>query len=249
MTAMDVGGTLLCAIDRDDRGATLVACAREWAGAAGLRPLFVHAVEPARGGADAAGPVRDDLRALGVGEGELRVVTGEAATAVLAAIRAAGPALVLVAAGGADDAVGPTCRAVLGHAAVPVVVVPPGADTSFSGGPIACALSLGAGDEAAVRFARRLATATGRALALANVVGARDAAMLAAARTRRSLAPEARDELSAGALAERLVGVARQAEADALVVASDRDTDARDGTRASVARRLWTRSPCPVVVV
>jgi hypothetical protein len=73
------------------------------------------------------------------------------------------------------------------EAPAPVAVMPPGAESAFSGGPIACAVSLGDGDEAAVRFAVALATATGRSLALARVRGAHDAALLAATRARTAL--------------------------------------------------------------
>jgi nucleotide-binding universal stress UspA family protein len=239
---MDPGGTLLCAIDRDARAPGLVACARQWAAATGLRARFVHACPPRS--------AHDALEALGLADDELRLVSGEPAVAVLEVIRTARPALVLVASSSGDDGhVGTFCGALLQAAPAPVAVLPPGAEASFTGGPIACAVSVGEGDESAVRFAGALATASGRRLALTHVVGAQDAARLAAARMGASLSGEQAAGLGPRPLAQRLVQVAHDAEADALVVAARSHDTAADALLCPAARRLWTAAPCPVVVV
>jgi nucleotide-binding universal stress UspA family protein len=246
MAAMEPGGRLLCAIDRDERAPALVVCARQWAAATDLDPLFVHACEPAD--ADVA---TDAMTALGIGGEERCVLFGEPAAAVLDAIRAEDPALVLIASGSGDDGggIGGVCSAVLERAARPVAVLPPDGEASFSGGPIACAVSLGEADEVAVRFAGALASTTSRRLSLAHVVGAKDAALLAAARASGRLASEDARVLAASPLAERLVGIARDSDADALVVASRTSGPAADSLLSSVTRWLWQASPCPVIVI
>jgi nucleotide-binding universal stress UspA family protein len=243
---MGLGGTLLCAIDVDRRAPGLVACARQWAAATGLRARFVHA----RAAPGADGRAQRLLRGLGLAEDELRIVTGGPAVAVLELVRAEEPALVLVASSADDDGrLGSLCTALLRGAPRPVAVLPPDGEASFSGGPIACAVSVGHGDEAAVRFAGALASASGRRLALMHVVGAKDAARLAAARMGGSPSRSPAAGLGPRPLAQRLVEVARDSEADALVVASRPQDAAADGLLSSVARRLWTAAPCPVVVV
>jgi nucleotide-binding universal stress UspA family protein len=244
MVVMKPGGRLLCAIDRDERAAALVVCVRQWAAATGLEPVFVHACEPA--GADGA---NDAMTALGIAGAQRRLVFGEPAGAVLAAIRDEQPALVLIASGSNGHGIGSVCAAVLERAARPVAVVPPDGEASFTGGPIACAVSLGEADEAAVRFAGTLASATSRRLSLAQVVGPKDAALLAAARTSGGLACDDAQLLAASPLAERLVGIARDSDADALVVASPTSRPAGDALLSSVADRLWRSSPCPVIVI
>ena len=245
MVAMEPGGRLLCAIDRDDRAAALVVCARQWAAATDLEPVFVHAC--ARGDADRA---NDAMTALGVGGDERRLVFGEPAGAVLGTIRTEEPALVLIASGSANGhGIGPVSTAVLRRAARPVAVLPPDGEASFTGGPIACAVSLGDADEAAVRFAGALAATTSRRLALAHVVGVKDAALLAAARASGVLASDDARVLAASPLAERLVRIARESDADALVVASGTSDPAAGALLGSVARPLWQSSPCPVIVI
>jgi nucleotide-binding universal stress UspA family protein len=251
---MEFGGTLLCAIDRDGRAAGLSTCARQWAAASGLRALFVHVCAP-RAPHDrpptisAVRRAHDDLQGLGLADGELRIVRGEPAAELLSLIREERPALVLVASSsGDDDHLGSLCTAVLRGAPHPVAVLPPDGEASFSGGPIACAVSVGHGDEAAVRFAGALAAASGRRLALTHVVGAMDAARLATARMGGSLGEQTAG-LAPRPLARRLVEVARECDADALVVAARAHDAAPDGLLGPVARGLWTAAPCPVVVV
>lgn len=63
-------------------------------------------------------------------------------------------------------------------------------------------------------------------------------------------AGEARDEsVSAGAVADRLLEVARDTRAHALVIGARNSGADRDGVAAWVSRRLRTSTPCPVVVV
>jgi nucleotide-binding universal stress UspA family protein len=247
---MDPGGRLLCAIDRDARAAALVACARQWGDATGLRPLFVHA--SANGASSAAGArtaAGDAFAELGIAEDELHVVPGDAAAAILETIRTEQPSALLLSSGSREGDLGGMCTTLLRAAPRPVVVLPPGGEETFTGGPIACAVSLGRDDEAAVRFASALASETDRRLMLANVVGAADAARLAAARARGTLTDDDARERAAAPLAERLVGLARDADADALVLAAGDANGASDGVLGAVARALWTTSPCPVVLV
>jgi nucleotide-binding universal stress UspA family protein len=241
---MEPGGTLLVAVARDERARGLIVCARRWAAATGLRPRFLHARSTAGANAPAA-PAR-----LGLTSDELVVVAGEPAAAVLEHVRAADPALVLVASSSAyDGRVGSVCTALLRGARAPVAVLPPGGEGAFSGGPIACAVSLGHAVEAAVRFAGALASASGRRLTLTHVVGAKDAARLAAARMGGSLDGDPGEGLPPRPLAHRLVELACEAQADALVVATRAHDAAPDGLLGAAARRLWTAAPCPVVVV
>jgi nucleotide-binding universal stress UspA family protein len=100
-----------------------------------------------------------------------------------------------------------------------------------------------------VRFAGDLASTTSRRLSLAHVVGAKDAALLAAARAGGHLATDDARALAASPLAERLVGIARDSGADALVVASRTSSRTTDSLLRSITRWLWQASPCPVIVI
>ena len=189
-------------------------------------------------------------------------MSGRPAGALLDVIGEVHPWLVVVASsshdGRATMQVGHVCAALVRHSPSPVLVMPPGAEALPSGGPIACAISFGDDDEAAVRFAVRLAAATNRGLALAHVLGVREAARLAASRARDSVlashprgfdyrllvevyedaraapaAGEVREEsVSAGAVADRLLEVARDTRADALVVGARNSAADRDGVAA-----------------
>lgn len=197
---MQPGRILLCAVVADGRAPGLVAVARRWADATSTRPLFVHvrprpvAAAPAGQSINAGsgdGPVPKPLAALGIAEHELHAVSGRPAGALLDIIGELHPWLIVVASsshGGRETVkVGHVCAALVRHSPSPVLVMPPGADAAPSGGPIACAISFGDEDEAAVRFAVSLAIATNRGLALAHVLGVREAARLAASRARDSV--------------------------------------------------------------
>jgi DNA-binding CsgD family transcriptional regulator len=107
MSGVDVGGTLLCAVDRDDRAPALVAAARAWAAAAMARPVFVHVGPAPNGGPPAADAARAALAAVGIADDELRVATADPVAALHAEIAATAPALVLVGSStAADGAVG-----------------------------------------------------------------------------------------------------------------------------------------------
>jgi nucleotide-binding universal stress UspA family protein len=139
-----------------------------------------------------------------------------------------------------------------------VAGLPRRADGSFAGGPVACAISLGDHDEAAIRFAGAFATSADRRLVLARVVGPQDAARHAATRAFQHI-EDARGRLAAGVagdialragtLADRLVDAARDARADALVVAARTQEHPVDPLLGSLAHSLWTSAPCPVVFV
>jgi len=256
---MKSGGTLVCAIDRDERAPGLIACARQWAAETGMRALFLHAhgrVTPAGEGQLpelrwAIQRARAEFADLGLAADELRIVSGDPLVALLKAMRRERPGLVLVGSGPADGhRIGALCAGLLRSAPRPLAILPPGGERSFSGGPIACAISFGDDEEAAVRFAGDLATATGRRLVLVHVLGAADAAQLAAARARAALTGEPTTEVRVRPLAEHMTQVARESEADALVIASRRPRDvAAGGGLGSAAERLWTSAPCPVVIV
>jgi nucleotide-binding universal stress UspA family protein len=261
----------LCAVDGDARAPGIVAAARRWAEAMAMRMRVVHVRRPAD---DDPAPRPEDL---GLAGDELRVTSGEPAAALVELILETRPAMVMVAscstAHPGATRLGRVCAALAGSGAAPVLVMPPGSEASFSGGPIACAVSLGDRDEAALRFANALAVATGRGLALAQVVGVHDAAIRAAARARSAVLGEpGRDgsdfrllvdvfdddhlgrssgdlAVRAGELADRLLDVVRDADADALVMASEPLASDGDGVLSWVSRRLWTAAPCPVIVL
>jgi len=235
--------TLLCAIAFDEGARALVACARSWAHATRSRPLFVHARAP--GAADAAAR----LGAMGVGGHELRLLEGEPGTAVAGVIAGARPWLSLV--GGSPEraeGVGPTGAGVLREAASPVGVLPAGA--ARPAGPVVCAVSLGADDEPAVRFASALATASHQPLLVESVLGPRDAVREAAARARGAVQVAVRHDTGAraDALTGRLVDAAAALGAGMLVLAADHG-DGDESLRAQVAARLRTAAPCLVVSV
>ena len=252
MASVDVGGTILCALDRDDRAPALIAAAHGWAAATSARAVFVHVSgesdDPDGGpGADAA---RAAFTAQGVGEDEVRVRSGDPAAALAAEIAAVAPALVLVASSGdGTPGLGRVCCGLLRSGGPPVAIVPPGVGSPRSGGPVACAVSLGEHDEGAIRFADSFAAASGRRLVLRSAVGVKDAARFAAAQARSATAvtyTTTDTAVRAERLARRLLAAAHDAEADALVMAS------RPGdpvSRALEHGMFWHTATCAVIVV
>jgi hypothetical protein len=251
MGSVHLGGTLLCAVDRDDRAPALVAAARAWAAAAMARLVFVHVGAPANGNGAGPGAARAALAAAGIADDELRVATGEPVAALHAEIAATAPALVLVGSPAAPDGtLGRVCRGLLRDDGPPVAIIPPGAEPLRSERPIACAVSLGEHDEAAVRFADAFAAASRRRLVLRGVLGAQDVARMAAARARSSVAaptaPDAPPTARADVLAKRLLDLASETDADALVVAAG----ATDPVAHALERgTLWHAAACAVIVV
>jgi hypothetical protein len=246
-----LGGTLLCAVDRDDRAPALVAAARAWAAAAMARLVVVHVGAPPNGNGAAPDAARAALAAAGIAQDELRLATGDPVAALRAEIAATAPTLVLVGSpAGPDETLGRICRGLLHDDGPPVAIVPPGAAPPRPDRPIACAVSLGDHDEAAVRFADAFAAASGRRLILRGVLGAQDVARLAAARARSSVAAptasEAPPTARAEVLAKRLLDVAGETDADALVVAAG-PTD--PVAHALERGTLWHAAACAVIVV
>jgi nucleotide-binding universal stress UspA family protein len=217
--------------------------------------VFAHAgaPPPANGNATGAAPgaAPAALAAAGIAGDELRVVTGEPVAALRAEIAATAPALVLVGSPATSDGMlGGVCRGLLRDDGPPVAIIPPGAAPPRPERPIACAVSLGEHDEAAVRFADAFAAASGRRLLLRGVLGAQDVARMAAARARSSVAaptaPEAPPTARADVLAKRLLDVASETQADALVVAAG-PTD--PVAHALERGTLWHAAACAVIVV
>jgi hypothetical protein len=223
------GGTFLCALDRDERAPTLIAAARGWAAATTSRVRFVHVT-----GADDA---RAAFAALGVAEHELHLTSGDAVSALRAEIAETRPALVLAASSAGDGRLGSVSRSLLADGGPPLGLVPRGSAGPRPGSRIACAVSLGDHDEHAIRFANGFAAASGRRLVLRSVLGAQDAAAFAAAR-----AVAGRAEV----LSRRMLDLAREADADALVVAC-RPGDAVCDALESPS--LWDAATCAVIVV
>ncbi len=266
--------TVLCAVDHDDRAADLIVAARRLSCVAGMRPVFAHVA--ARADADVG-----ELIEMGIAPDELRVRSGDAQSEILRLVRDERPAMTLVGGGHGGSLVeavlGGVCTSLAYDPSCPVVVVAPGMDVSFDGGPLVCGVEVDRAAGRPARWAGHLAALADRWLVLAHMVspglaaalGAPHAPVAAATiglidaeertageRLREALAQL---RLSAGARGDvavrtspAIVGLAEVAEdldADAIVVGAHRRGMVREVVLGSLWRELWHTAPCPVIVV
>jgi nucleotide-binding universal stress UspA family protein len=271
---MRSGDTVLCAVDRDDRAADLVVAARRLSCVAGMRPVFVHV--DASADSDVA-----ELVEMGVAPDELPVRSGDPECEVLRLVRDERPAIAVVGGGHrgsvAEALLGGVCASLAHDPSCPVMVVAPGMDVSFDGGPVVCGLRLDHTAGGPARWAGQLAALADRWLILANMVSATQLAALGAPhapvaaataglveaeertafeRLRDTLADLRLPSAARGDVAVRiapavdgLAELADDVDADAIVVGAHRRGPVRKIVLGSIWRELWQRAPCPVIVV
>lgn len=267
-------GTVLCAIDRDDRAGDLVVAARRVACVTGLRPVFVHVARTAEAGAA-------EMAEVGVARSELRVLRGDPERELLGLVRDERPAIAVVGATHrgilVDALLGGVCAKLAQDPSCPVMVVAPGMTTAFEGGPVVCGVKLDDTAGRCANWASSFAALTDRWLVLAHVVSTTQIAALATAhapasaatvglieaeeRTARQRLDATRGELDVPAAARSdvavrtgtpavgLVELAEDLAADAIVVGAHRRAPFREAVIGSIWRELWRRAPCPVIVV
>lgn len=267
------GDTIVCAIDRDDRAADLVVAARRVSSVAGARPVFLHVVASA----DAR---VDELIDLGIAPDELHVRRGDPECEAVRLVRDERAGMALVGAGHrgsvAEALLGGVCAGLAYDPSCPVMVVGPGMDVSFDGGPVVCGLKL---DDAAgrpARWARQFAELADCWLVLAHMVSPTTVAALGVPHAPVGAAAVALIEAEERTAVQRLhatlselrlpggrgdiavrtapavIGLVELAEdvgADAIVVGAHRRGPLRQIVLGSIWRELWQRAPCPVIVV
>jgi nucleotide-binding universal stress UspA family protein len=240
---MQPGDVFVCAVGADEQAERLVGCARQLARVTGLRPLFVHVVDPSKGGPNAIWVARSLLRHAGARTAEMRVLQGEPGAQLVGAVHRERAALALVATRGTGPLkaalLGSVSRSLLVSAPVPVMVLPPGAEPMFDEDRVLCGVDDRLEPDAIVDAAARLGHALGRPVVVARIVDD-DVEAGEADGVHAVPCSAAGDEL------ERLAGTLR---ADVIVIGWDPEDPLREIVAPPVALALSNSGRRVVVVV